>query len=47
MATSDLQSELSKDGFRVDKLVEKKLCTAVLTQLQDESGEISALAVKW
>jgi len=47
MATSDLQSELSKETFKVDKMVEKKLCTAVLQQLQDESGEISALAVKW
>lgn len=47
MATSDLQSELSRASFRVDKAVEKNLCTAVLQQLQDISGDISALAVKW
>jgi hypothetical protein len=47
MATSDLQSELSRAGFKVDKAMEKKLCIAVLQQLQDISGDISALAVKW
>lgn len=47
MATSDLQNELLKSSFKVDPRTEEKLCTAVLEQLQDVSGDISALAVKW
>lgn len=47
MATSDLQNELLKPSFRVDQNTEKKLCSAVLLQLQDISGDISAMAVKW
>ena len=47
MATSDLQNELIKPGFKVDSSSEKKLCTAILEQLEDVSGDISALAVKW
>ena len=47
MATSDLQNELSKDTFRTDDLTEKRLCTLILQQLEDISGDISALAVKW
>ena len=47
MATSDLQNELLKPTFKVDTKTEDKLCKAVLQQLQDISGDISALAVKW
>lgn len=47
MATSDLQNELLKPTFKVDAKTEDKLCKAVLQQLQDISGDISALAVKW
>ena len=47
MATSDLLNELSKDTFRVDPEMEKKLCSAVAVQLDDQSGDISGLAVKW
>lgn len=47
MATSDLQNELQKPNFEVDETSEKKLCTAILEQLEDVSGDISALAVKW
>ena len=47
MATSDLQNELAKDSFKVDESVEKRLCTAIMQQLEDLSGDISALAVKW
>jgi hypothetical protein len=47
MATSDLLNELSKDTFRVDPELEKKLCSAVAVQLEDQSGDISGLAVKW
>ena len=47
MATSDLQNELLKPSFRVDQNTERRLCSAILQQLQDTSGDISALAVKW
>lgn len=47
MATSDLQNELLKDKFQVDDFSERKLCKAILEQLEDVSGDISALAVKW
>ena len=47
MATSDLQSELQKPTFKMDEYHEKKLCTLILQQLEDQSGDISALAVKW
>lgn len=47
MATSDLQNELEKPGFKVDSNSEQRLCTAILEQLEDVSGDISALAVKW
>lgn len=47
MATSDLQGELQKDSFKTDDNTEKKLCTVVVTQLEDTSGDISALALKW
>ncbi len=47
MATSDLLAELGKDGFKAEAEMERKLCTAVLNQLEDPSGDISGLAVKW
>jgi len=48
MATSDLLNELSKDTFpQVDPELEKKLCNVVAVQLEDQSGDISGLAVKW
>ena len=47
MATSDLHNELQKPGFKTDPDMERKLCSAVLLQLDDISGEISGLAVKW
>jgi cullin-associated NEDD8-dissociated protein 1 len=47
MATSDLLNELQKDSFKVDADMERKLCTVILTQLDDASGDISGLAVKW
>ncbi|GAX78344.1 hypothetical protein CEUSTIGMA_g5786.t1 [Chlamydomonas eustigma] len=46
MATSDLLNELQKDSFKVDGELEKKLSSALLTQLEDTSGDISGLAVK-
>jgi len=46
MATSDLLNELQKDNFKADAEMEKKLCTAILNQLEDPSGDISGLAVK-
>lgn len=47
MATSDLLNELQKDTFKADGDLERKLCQVVLTQLEDTSGDISGLAVKW
>eukprot|EP00195_Chlamydomonas_chlamydogama_P007020 CAMPEP_0202892974 /NCGR_PEP_ID=MMETSP1392-20130828/2632_1 /ASSEMBLY_ACC=CAM_ASM_000868 /TAXON_ID=225041 /ORGANISM="Chlamydomonas chlamydogama, Strain SAG 11-48b" /LENGTH=1235 /DNA_ID=CAMNT_0049577131 /DNA_START=157 /DNA_END=3864 /DNA_ORIENTATION=- len=46
MATSDLLNELQKDTFKTDADTERKLCMAVLHQLEDASGDISGLAVK-
>ena len=46
MATSDLLHELSKDSFRAAPEVEKKVVAVVLTQLDDQSGDVSTLAVK-
>lgn len=47
MATSDLLGELQKDTFKPDPETEKKLCAALLKQLEDTSGDISGLAVRW
>ncbi|KAI3993229.1 hypothetical protein MKX01_009972 [Papaver californicum] len=46
MATSDLLNELSKDGFKVDHDLELKISMTVLQQLDDQSGDVSGLAVK-
>ena len=47
MATSDLLNELQKPSFKVDVDMGRRLGVAVLTQLEDSSGDISGLAVKW
>lgn len=47
MATSDLLNELQKDTFKADPEIEKKVVQIVLQQLEDQSGDISGLAVKW
>lgn len=47
MGTSDMLNELRKDSFQADSDTESKLCQVVLTQLDDASGDISALAVSW
>lgn len=48
MATSDLANELAKESFRFDSpAAEKQVSEVVLTQLEDSSGDISGLAVKW
>lgn len=47
MATSDLQNELAKPTFKTNDDTEKRLCNAILQQLDDTSGDISGLAVKW
>lgn len=47
MATSDLLQELKKDTLRMDVETEKKICRVVLQQMQDISGDISNLAIKW
>lgn len=47
MATNDLQNELGKESFKVGGDIEQDLCKAVLALLEDVSGDISGLAVKW
>ena len=48
MATSDLLNELQKDSFKSqDADQERKLVMIILQQLEDPSGDISSLAVKW
>ena len=47
MAASDLQGELSKKEFKADGDLQTRLCRVVFQQLEDASGDISALAVKW
>jgi hypothetical protein len=47
MATSDLLSELNKESFKAEQDLEPKLTSTVLQQLEDASGDVSGLAVKW
>lgn len=47
MATSDLLNELNKEGFKADAELEAKLTNTVIQQLEDPSGDVSGLAVKW
>jgi hypothetical protein len=47
MATSDLLNELQKENFRADGDLERRLGDAILVQLEDQSGDISGMAVKW
>ncbi|KAK9161138.1 hypothetical protein Syun_007479 [Stephania yunnanensis] len=47
MATSDLLNELSKDSFKPDADLDHKIFNIVLQQLDDASGDVSGLAVKW
>uniref|UniRef100_A0A7S3QNX2 TATA-binding protein interacting (TIP20) domain-containing protein n=1 Tax=Dunaliella tertiolecta TaxID=3047 RepID=A0A7S3QNX2_DUNTE len=46
MATSDLLNELQKETFRADGDMERRLGDAILVQLEDQSGDISGMAVK-
>ena len=47
MATSDLTELLRKSEWRRDDDTEKRLCELILAQLDDSSGDVSSLAVKW
>ena len=46
MGTSDLLAELSKDSFRATPDVERKVTEVVLKQLDDQSADVSSLAIK-
>ena len=46
MLNTDLLTELQAATFKVDLDLEKKLVAALLSQLEDSSGEIGGLAVK-
>lgn len=47
MCMSDLHNELQKDNFKVDGETEKRITTAILKQLEDQSADVSGLAYKW
>ena len=47
MATSDLTEILKKPDWRRDEDTERILCELILRQLDDSSGDVSSLAVKW
>lgn len=47
MATSDLLEILKKANWRRDNDQEKRLVDLILQQLDDASGDVSSLAVKW
>ncbi len=48
MAASDLLAELGREPApRLDADLEKRVASAALTQLDDASGDVSGLAVKW
>ena len=45
MATNDLCNELQKD-IKIDENMEKRICAAVLKQLDDQSNDVQSVAVK-
>ncbi|CAM9970460.1 unnamed protein product [Ascophyllum nodosum] len=45
MATNDLCNELQKD-IKIDATMERRICTAVLRQLDDSSNDVQTIAVK-
>jgi len=45
MATSDLCAELQKD-IKIDATMERRICSAVLKQLDDQSNDVQSIAVK-
>ncbi len=47
MSTYDLIEMLKKPEWKRDTDQEKKLCELILKQLDDTSGDVSSLAVKW
>jgi len=48
MATSDLSAELVKETFKLDTESERKVCAMLLKLLlEDSSGDVQGLAVKW
>ncbi|CAM9180295.1 unnamed protein product, partial [Choristocarpus tenellus] len=45
MATNDLCNELQKD-IKIDATMERRICAAVLKQLDDNSNDVQTIAVK-
>jgi cullin-associated NEDD8-dissociated protein 1 len=45
MATSDIINHLTKD-VKIDEVLEKKICSAILKQLDDKSNDVQSVAVK-
>lgn len=47
MALNDLMSELQKDSFIMEPMIESKVVRAVLQLMDDKNSEVQNLAVKW
>lgn len=45
MATNDLINHLSRD-IKIDEVLEKKICVAIIKQLDDKSNDVQSVAVK-
>ena len=45
MATNDLYNEFSR-GTKIDEIMETRICTAIVKQLDDESTEVQSVAMK-
>ena len=45
MATNDLCNEFNK-GTKIDEMMEAKICSAVVKQLDDSSNDVQTIAVK-
>ena len=45
MATNDLCNEFGK-GTKIDEIMETRICTAVVKQLDDSSNDVQSVAVK-
>ena len=45
MATNDLCNEFNK-GTKIDEMMEAKICSAIVKQLDDSSNDVQTIAVK-
>jgi hypothetical protein len=47
MSAADLMEMMKRPDWKRDNDQEKKLCELILKLLDDSSGDVSSLAVKW